>query len=116
MSVVNIPIGSHTHQIACDDGQEKHLLSLAQQIDQQYSQLAKNMPNASQSTLLLLTALTLQDELGELKSISEKAKNTSPTAETIAKNKRIACDLAVSEVLNVVSEHLETIAKSQKKS
>ena len=68
MSIMNLSIHGKEYQIACDDGQEAHLGALAQQFNERLSQIARSTGRIQESTLMVLGALMMADELHELQN------------------------------------------------
>jgi cell division protein ZapA len=68
MSIVAIRINGKDYQVACDDGQEEHLRSLAFDLDERVGQLAYQMGgNPGEVMSLLLAGLMMSDEVAENK-------------------------------------------------
>lgn len=67
MAVVSVNINGKEYHLACDDGQEEQLIGLSQEVDERLRLLARQMPQAGESMLLLLVAVMLADELGDAK-------------------------------------------------
>lgn len=67
MAVTTVQIHGRPYEIACDDGQEDQLVGLAQEIDDHVCMLARSMPHAKESMLLVLTSLTFADEMREMR-------------------------------------------------
>jgi cell division protein ZapA len=65
MKKVDITLNNHTYTLACDPSQEIHLSQLAEEVDQRCREIKERMPRAGESMLLVMTALTLADELYE---------------------------------------------------
>lgn len=65
MKQVEIRIGFHTYTLACADGQEGHLTQLSDEIDVRARSIKEKTPRASESMILVMTALMLADELYE---------------------------------------------------
>jgi cell division protein ZapA (FtsZ GTPase activity inhibitor) len=65
MKQVDVRIGFHTYTLACADGQEGHLQQLADEIDMRARSIKEKSPRASESMVLVMTALMLADELYE---------------------------------------------------
>ena len=65
MALVGVKINGKDYQLACDDGQEQHLFELSQELDGRVQQIAAHVGQAPETMTLLLTALTLADELEE---------------------------------------------------
>jgi cell division protein ZapA len=65
MSEVNVTINARQYRMACEDGQEDHLLKLSQDLDQRIAQLRASFGEVGDTRLTVMAALTLADELGE---------------------------------------------------
>ena len=63
MGKMNVGIYGREYTLACDDGQEAHLGKLVQMINDRVTTLVSDMGRASESTMLVYTALMLADEL-----------------------------------------------------
>ena len=64
MSVVSIKFAGGSYSIACENGQEDHLLELGSILDQKAMDIVGKLgSNPSSFMLLLMTALQLVDEL-----------------------------------------------------
>jgi cell division protein ZapA len=73
MSVVTIKVNGRDYQIACDDGQEEDLRLLADDVDERVRSLTMRMgSNPGEFMALLLTSLTMADELIENKKEIDK--------------------------------------------
>ena len=68
MTAVTIKVGGRDYRVACDDGQEDHLQFLADEVDDRVQSLLFGMGNnPGEGMTLLMAALTMADELAELK-------------------------------------------------
>jgi cell division protein ZapA len=68
MAVVHIRVGGREYDVACDDGQEDQLRLLADEVDDRVRALLYGMgSNPGENMALLLTSLTMADELIENK-------------------------------------------------
>jgi len=76
MAGLNIKIRGRNYAIACDDGQEKRVADLAAYVEEKINAIASAGAGASESHLLVLTAIVMADEVFDLKSSSA---NTNPT-------------------------------------
>ena len=68
MAQVSITINGRSYLVACDDGQEDHLLTLGGYIDEKVQQMIQQVGTAGPvggSRLLVLAALVIADELYE---------------------------------------------------
>lgn len=65
MAQVTLEIFGRTHTVGCGDGEEPRLIALSKYVDTKVRELASQVGVVGESRLLLLTCLTLADELGE---------------------------------------------------
>lgn len=78
MGQVTVTFNNQYHHLACQDGGEERLKSLADYIDKRASSLIEHLGPVGDTRLLLMTAIMIADELhdlndGELPSNSESA-------------------------------------------
>ncbi len=79
MAEVDILVNDRTYRVACQDGQEERLLRLAAHLDRESRALVGDLGQIGESRLLLLTALTVCDELFEVKDkLAETEKARQP--------------------------------------
>jgi len=75
MANVNISFNGKEFLLSCDDGQEEHLLELAEQLNNKFSTLKSQLGNIGENKLLLITSIKVMDEYFETKKkIEEKKK------------------------------------------
>ena len=65
MAQVSVTINGRQFRMACEDGQENHLLHLAQDLDQRISDLRAKFGEIGDTRLTVMAALTVADELAE---------------------------------------------------
>ena len=65
MGKVTVRISGQAYQLACQDGEENRILSLASFVDDKMAGLAAALGQAGESRLFLMTALVIADELLE---------------------------------------------------
>ena len=117
MKQVEVRIGFHTYTLACSEGQEGHLMQLADEIDVRARSIKDKSPRASESMTLVMTALMLADELYEARQeagmLHEKlamgvtlgngeAMPPIPSAGMVARNLTMA--------MNEIADQLDSIA------
>ncbi len=101
MSTVDIEIGSRTYSVACRDGEEDHLLTLAAIVDRKAHEAAEAVGNMGEARHLLFASLLLADELAEQSRGGASADGKTP-----------APDPAVAEALERLAERIEKLAQS----
>lgn len=67
MAQTDILVNERAYKVACQDGQEERLLRLAAHLDRESQALARDLGQIGEARLLLLTALTVCDELFEVR-------------------------------------------------
>lgn len=66
MGQITVGVNGRDYVIACGDGEEEHVADLATYVDHHVRQLAAKLGSIGESKLLLMAALTIADELGEV--------------------------------------------------
>jgi len=67
MGQVTITIDKREYAISCEDGQEAHILQLSKILDERSRQLTGGSRGINENMVLALVALTLADELQDVK-------------------------------------------------
>ena len=80
MGQINVTIGGRSYPLACRDGEEERLTSLAAHVDAKAAELASAIGQMSEPRLLLMSAILIADELFDVKDRAPGA------AEAIAVN------------------------------
>jgi cell division protein ZapA len=80
MAEVTLAIGGREYSVACRDGGEEHLRSLAKRVDAKVNEARGAVGTASEVRQLLFAALLLADDLAESTNASAVAANGSAPA------------------------------------
>ena len=75
MSEVTVTINSRQYRMACENGQEEHLLELAQDLDQHIAQLPASFGEVGDTRLTVMAALTVADQLAEAGKTIRRLEN-----------------------------------------
>ena len=75
MAQVTITINDRNYDIACDDGQEVHLIKLSQFVDKRVRELIDAIGQVGDARLLVMASLLLADELSEVYTELDSAQN-----------------------------------------
>ena len=67
MAQIDVTIAGRTYPLACRDGEEAHLASLAGQLQAKADELANALGTMSEPRLLLMAGILVADELSELR-------------------------------------------------
>lgn len=114
MAQVTVTIAGKIFRIACDDGQEPHLESLAHELDGRIADMRKAFGEIGDNRLTVMAAISFLDEREDIKlRVSELEAEISDLR---ARTERIDAMVAegedeIAKALNDVAERLETIAK-----
>ena len=75
MANVNVTFNGKEFLLSCDDGQEEHLIELAEHLNNKFDSLKSKLGNIGENKLLLITSVKVMDEYFETKKkIEEKKK------------------------------------------
>lgn len=82
MAQVNVTINGRHYDVACDDGQEEHLMKLAAFVDDRVAVLKQSVGSLSESHLMMMASLMIADELDEaliqLEEVQENGGSGTP--------------------------------------
>ena len=114
MSQVTVTINGRQFRMACEDGQEGHLMRLATDLDQRIEKLRKNFGEIGDTRLTVMAALTISDELadltGKLRGLETELTALQDARVTAAEHSK-ATQAAVSAALNAAAERIEGITR-----
>lgn len=103
MAEVQITVNGRVYHMACDDGQEEHLLSLADYVSGRVAELAENMGQVGDARLLVMASILIADELSDLRAEFDELREHTEARLTQSEN-------MVAERLNSLAERLEAVA------
>lgn len=113
MSQVTITLNGRTYKLACDDGEEQHLLKLAGHLSSHVDELRGSFGRVGDDRLLLMAGLMICDELFELrgrhdKITAELAELQTERSDEAAKAEDSEAELA--QTLEAAAERLEALS------
>lgn len=104
MAQVAVTVNGRRYDIACDDGQEAHLLRLSQYVDKRIKELVAAVGQIGEARLLLMASLLVADELsdayGELRTLRPEG-GPNP----------IQLEEKIGATLETLAERVESIAE-----
>ncbi len=113
MPTVAVTINGRSYRMACDEGQEGHLQSLAAEIEGHVQQLKGSFGEIGDQRLTVMAAVMVADELAEarrrLKLLETEAAHARATRSDAVERLEGTHD-AVVEALTSASERIERIA------
>lgn len=114
MSQVNVTINGRQFRMACEDGQEEHLMDLARQLDTRIEGLRAKFGEIGDTRLTVMAAITIADELAEmgqrLKRL-EEALAAAQNAQGVADDRNRATHATVAAALASAAERIEAVTK-----
>jgi cell division protein ZapA len=114
MSQISVTINGRQFRMACEDGQEGHLMNLARDLDERIEELRKKHGEIGDTRLTVMAALTVADSLAEtgarIKRLEDELAGLKSTrGESVDRSK--ATRDAIAAALNAAAERVEGITK-----
>lgn len=75
MAQLTIKINGYAYTVGCDDGQEKHLMQMASEVESRIDSIKALGGQSGESRLLVLAALLMADELHDTRSTLTHLQN-----------------------------------------
>jgi cell division protein ZapA len=112
---VNVTIHGRKYRLNCADGEESHLMALADDLEQRIGRLSASFAQAGEMQLIVMAALMLADEAAEararLASHDAEGASASSRGEDAART-----EAAFAAALNAAAERIEQVTKSLNRS
>ena len=83
MAQVTVRINGYAYTLACKDGEEQHLLTMAAEVDQRIEQIRHVAGQSGEARMLAMAALVLADDLYETRQ--RATDNASPAGPKISR-------------------------------
>ncbi|MGB0682502.1 MAG: cell division protein ZapA [Magnetovibrionaceae bacterium] len=106
MAQVKVQINGKSFEIACDDGQEAHLMRLGTYIDKRIGELVAAVGQVGNDRLLVMASLLIADELSDAYAELEELRAKD---QTVARKLALEEDLA--QTIDQVADRIEDIAE-----
>lgn len=113
MAQVTVYIDGKAYRMACDEGQEEHLESLAAKFDKYVAHLKSSFGEIGDQRLTVMAGIMVMDELAELE---KRVRGMESEVNTLRKTRDDALvkadknDAAVTGVLSGLAERMEAVA------
>ena len=114
MNHINVTINGRQYRMACEDGQEEHLQSLARDLDSRIIDLRRKFGEIGDTRLTVMAALMLADELSEAAHkmrLLEEEIAALHDARVVASDRARAASDAVVGAFNSAAERIEGITR-----
>ena len=108
MAQVDVAINGKSYRIACDDGQEDHLLQLAAFVDQRIQELVASVGQVGDARLLVMASLLISDELSETFS-NLNSVDDNGAVDAVAEAEQVLAQTteALAQRIELIAEKLE---------
>jgi cell division protein ZapA len=114
MTQVSVTINGRQFRMACEDGQEGHLMNLARELDARIGALRSKFGEIGDTRLTVMAAITVADELAEaaarIKRLEEEI-GALQSAQVATSDRNKAAQAAIASALGAAAERVETITK-----
>ena len=114
MSHINVTINGRQYRMACENGQEEHLLALSQDLDQRIAQLRTSFGEVGDTRLTVMASLTVADELAEagkrIRALEEELAALKE-ARGMASDRTQATQAALVMAFNTAAARIEGLTK-----
>ncbi|GAB4224497.1 MAG: cell division protein ZapA [Kiloniellaceae bacterium] len=114
MAQISLNVHGRSYQVTCDDGQESHLLQLAQHIDRKMADLEASVGQVGEQRLLFMACLLIADELYDAQRQVDGLKAGRPggaaSGAGAAAGANGGSDEQASRALDACAQRIEAIA------
>jgi cell division protein ZapA len=115
MSQVSVTINGRQFRMACEDGQEGHLMNLARELENRIGGLRTKFGEIGDTRLTVMAAITVADELAEagqrIKRLEEELAALQ-NAQVAISDRNKAAQAAIAAALSKAAERVENITKA----
>ena len=78
MADIDVTVNGHKYRVACADGEEDHLISIADHLNAHATRLADSLGQVGETRMMLMAGLMVGDELSDaLDRVEELEKDSS---------------------------------------
>jgi cell division protein ZapA len=113
MAQVSVTIDGKTYRMACDEGQEDHLIDLAERFDRYVTHLKESFGEIGDQRLTVMAAITLADRYSEaerrLVQLEAEVTGLDEARAAIAE-RADAREIDIAEAMETLAERLESLA------
>ena len=114
MAQVSVTINGRAYRMACEDGQENHLVKLAKNLDDRIVDLRGKFGQIGDARLIVMAAITVADDLAEM---GKRVRNLEDElaalqdARVVSADRSQAMNAAIVAAFNSASERIESISR-----
>ena len=115
MSHVSVTISGRQYRMACEDGQEGHLMKLAAGLDKRIGDLRERFGEIGDMRLTVMAAIMVADELSEVgKRVGRLEQELAglQDARTASADRAQQMQAALATALNAASERIDEVTRN----
>lgn len=113
MAQVTVSIDGKQYRMACDEGQEEHLIDLAQRFDRYVTHLKDSFGEIGDQRLTVMAAITLADRYSEadrrVAHLEAEVTGLEEARAAVAE-RADSRELGIAEAMEALAERLESLA------
>jgi cell division protein ZapA len=113
MAQVTVTIGGRVYRLACNEGEEPHLETLARKLDSKIDEIRGSFGEIGDQRLVVMAALTIADELSEARrtiaALENQASENADLGDAVRRDADRQLELAA-EALGEASHRIESLA------
>lgn len=113
MAQVTVAIGGRSYRLACNEGEEPHLESLAREVDAKFETMHKAFGEIGDQRLIVMAALSIADECAEARAkiatLEAEAERTSERERAARRDAEIQA-VAAAQAFGELSQRIEKLA------
>ena len=102
MAEIDVTVNGHKYRMACEDGEEDHLISIANHLNAHATRLANELGQVGETRMMLMAGLLVGDELSDALDRVEELEKESTAAQSASG--------ASSAAIGKATKRLESIA------
>ena len=114
MAHVSVTINGRQYRMACEDGQENHLVKLAKNLDERIVELRGKFGQIGDARLIVMAAITVADDLAEMgkriRGLQDELAALQD-ARVVSADRMQATHAAIVAAFNSAAERIEGIAR-----
>jgi cell division protein ZapA len=111
MAQVTVRINGYAYTVGCQDGEEQHLLSMANEVERRIESIKAVAGQSGEARMLVMAALLIADDLYEMdKQLKETRKQADAAAKAAAAAAQSAADPKLERRLSRLAKRAEEIA------
>jgi cell division protein ZapA len=78
MAQVTLRINGYAYTIGCQDGEEQHLLAMAEEVERRIDSIKQAAGPSGEARMLVMAALLMADDLYELRRSTRNGQSAAP--------------------------------------